>query len=42
MVAEGGEEAASANLYRAVVAQGPLTLDVPQLSSVPRATGSRG
>ena len=42
VVAEGGEEAASANLYRAVVAQEPLTLDVPQLSSVPRPTGWRG
>jgi len=42
VVAQGGEEAASANLYRAVVAQEPLTLDVPQLSSVPRATGPRG
>lgn len=42
VLAEGGEEAASASLYRAVVAQGPLTSDARRLSSVPRATGSRG
>lgn len=42
VVAEGGEEAASANLYRAVVAQEPLTVDAPQLSPVARATGPRG
>jgi hypothetical protein len=43
VVAEGGEEeAASANLYRAVVAQEPLTVGGPLLSSVPRPTGPRG